>query len=202
MVVKAFRYYEIIPPSGYKTAIDGQPSVELYVGTEETARLTSVLGGQALDIPFSTFTQTKVYVRPEDIVLPDYELVYVTLRDNKYSVIVINPLAVISDLQTDEGGNFAKRLRALFYKQESKPPYRKYPMLFEVDALPFGYSIAVANRERFYATDTDLCSPYHLREHYTVVRIDKRQGQRGKTLQLISATCFKHRLEVPIMIRQ
>jgi|GEM_PF-6894806 len=35
MVEKAFRCYEIIPPRQYRTAIDGQPAVNLYVGMEE-----------------------------------------------------------------------------------------------------------------------------------------------------------------------
>jgi hypothetical protein len=198
---KTFQYYEIIPPKEYKTAIDGQPSVELYIGTNDVITLTENIAASMLDIDLSVtpLQTTASYIRPEDIATPDYELVYATLRSNKASAEVVNPLAVISDLQTDRNGHLTKRLRALFYKVDDEN--RKYPMLFEVDVLPYGYCIEVGNIKHYYGTDQDQCAPYHLREQYTVERTERSKGQKGRTLKLAQAKCFKHRLQIPVMVR-
>ena len=200
-VYKTFQYYEIIPPKEYKTATDGQPSVELYIGTNDVITLSEDVSDSTLDIDLSItpLQTTASYVRPEDIATPDYELVYASLRSNKASAEVVNPLAVISDLQTDRNGHLTKRLRALFYKVDDEN--RKYPMLFEVDVLPYGYCIEVSNTKHYYGTDQDQCAPYHLRELYTVVRAERSKGQQGKTLKLAQAKCFKHRLQIPVMVR-
>ena len=198
---KTFQYYEIIPPKEYKTATDGQPSVELYIGTNDVITLSEDISDSTLDIDLSItpLQTTASYVRPEDIATPDFELVYASLRSNKASAEVGNPLAVISDLQTDRNGHLTKRLRALFYKVDDEN--RKYPMLFEVDVLPYGYCIEVSNTKHYYGTDQDRCAPYHLRELYTVVRAERSKGQKGKTLKLAQAKCFKHRLQIPVMVR-
>jgi len=197
MEQQIFQYYEIIPPQEYKTAIDGQPKVELYTGIDDSITLFGA--GVEQDVPITLLRREDVYVRPEDITTPDCELVYASLRDNKASADVVNPLAVISDLQTDRNGHLTKRLRALFYKTDKMK--RKYPMLFEVDALPYGYCIEVGNIQHYYGTKHDQCSPYYLREEYSVVRVDRSKGQQGKTLQLAGTKCFKHRLQVPVMVK-
>jgi hypothetical protein len=198
---KTFQYYEIIPPKEYKTATSGQPSVELYIGTNDVLTLSddSTDSMFEIDLWITPLQTTDSYVRPEDIATPDYELVYASLRDNKASAEVVNPLAVINDLQTDRNGHLTKRLRALFYKEDHEN--RKYPMLFEVDVLPYGYCIEVSNVQHYYGTDQDQCAPYHLREQYTVVRAERNKGQKGKTLKLAAAQCFKHRLQIPVMVK-
>ena len=148
----------------------------------------------------TTLQRAKSYLRPEDIVLPDYELVYVTLGEKRASATVVNPLAVINDLQTDQKGHLTKRLRALFYKRDNED--RRYPMLFEVDMLQYGYCIEVGNIHHYYGTEKDQCAPHHVREQYTVKRSDCRQGQKGKTLQLAAPKCFKHRLQIPAMVKR
>jgi hypothetical protein len=192
---KTFRYYEITPPDSYRTAIDGQPAVELYIGSPETIGSST----EEFDIHSTLLDKTGSYTRPEDIVSPDYELVYAVLRDNHASADVVNPLAVVSDLQTDRHGTLTQRLRALFYRTDPKD--RKYPMLFEVDALHYGYCIEVGNVKHYYGTEHDLCSPHYLREEYRVVRKDRGTGKKGKTLQLASTKCFKHRLQVPVLVK-
>jgi hypothetical protein len=140
--------------------------------------------------------------------LPDYELVYVRLKENSASATgekyttpeIVNPLAVISDLQTDQKGHLAHRLRALFYKEDNES--RRYPMLFEVDVLPYGYCIETVNIRKYYATEKDECSPYNVREIYEVLRQERWQGQTGQTLQLSGARCYKHRLQVPLFLRK
>ena len=194
---KNFKYYEIIPPASYRTPIDGQPSVELYVGTgEEVTAVSSETG----DLAITTLRKEDRYIKAEDVILPDYELVYAALSDSKAEAELVNPLAVISDLQTDRNGHLTKRLRALFYKKDNEN--RLYPMLFEVDILPFGYCIEVGNTKHYYGTEEDECSPYVLRESYTVERANRRYGQKGMSLQLVQSKCFKHRLQVPMMVRR
>jgi hypothetical protein len=202
-IFNAFRYYEITPPDAYRTAIDGQPSVEMYVGTEEVINLISgdsIDPEVDLDIPITPLQRVMNYVRPEDVVSPDYELVYAALRDNKASAEIVNPLAVVSDLQTDRNGHLTKRLRALWYKKDNED--RRYPMLFEVDTLPYGYCIEVGNIQHYYGTEHDQCAPHNLREEYAIERVDRSRGKKGKTLQLTQTKCFKHRLQVPVLVRQ
>jgi hypothetical protein len=192
MVTKMFRYYEIIPPPKYRTAIDGQPAVNLYIGTEE------VLEFQERSI--SSLRATDRYVRPEDSVFPDYELVYAKLVKNSGAAELVNPLAVISDLQTDQNGHLTKRLRGLFYKKDNAD--RRYPMLFEVEVLPYGYCLEVGNAKHHDGTEHDQGAPYYLREQYAIERTKRRRGQKGYTLQLTSTKCFKHRLEVPVLVKK
>ena len=153
-----------------------------------------------MELSICPLQRTTGYVRPEDIVTPDYELVYASLRSHRASAETVNPLAVINDLQTDRNGHLTKRLRALFYKTDSEN--RKYPMLFEVDSLPYGYCIEVGHIKHYYGTEHDQCAPYHLREQYTVVRADRGKGKKGKTLKLAQATCFKHRLQIPVLVKK
>jgi len=165
---RTFRYYELIPPPQYRRATNGQPSVELYVGTEEDLTITN--GSTSVEIPIlPTPSRTASYVRREDIVHPDYEMVFLRLTDGRHGFAqpeIVNPLAVVSDLQTDREGHLTRRLRALWYKID--PEDRKYPMLFEVEALPYGYSIEVGNIQHYYGTEEDSCSPYYLREEYVI----------------------------------
>ncbi|MCL2005444.1 MAG: hypothetical protein FWG73_04690 [Planctomycetaceae bacterium] len=62
-------------------------------------------------------------------------------------------MAVVSDLQTDRHGHLTKRLRALFYRTD--PKNRKYPMLFEVDALCYGSCIEVGNIKHYCGPERD-----------------------------------------------
>jgi hypothetical protein len=196
-VQKTFRYCEIIPPVTYRSAIDGQPAVELYVGTEQSVMLYEDAETE-LHLPITVLQKTEHFIRQEDIALSDAELVYLTLREEKDAVELVNPLAVVNDLQTDRTGKLTKRLRALFYKKDNEG--RRFPMLFEVDTLPYGYCIEVGNIKHYTATEHDLCAPYNLREEYTIVRADRGQGRKGKTLKLGSTKCFKHRLQVPVLV--
>jgi len=143
---------------------------------------------------------TDRYVRPEDIVFPDYELVYVKLVKNSGAAEIVNPLAVVSDLQTDQNGHLTKRLRSLFYKKDHAG--RRYPMLFEAEVLPYGYCIEAGNVQHYYGTEHDQRAPYYLREEYTIERAKRRRGHKGSTLQLTSTKCFKHRLEVPVLVKR
>jgi len=198
---KIFEYYELAPPPRYKEAISGQPAVTLYVGTPERVLMTEDISSgkedSDADTLLTSLKKTSGYVRPEDIVSPDYELVYATLGAKKSSADRVNPLAVVNDLQTDRLGTPTNRLRALFYKRDSAG--RLYPTLFEVEMLPYGYCIEVGNIQNYYATDKDKCSPHYLAEEYEIVRRNRNRGQIGKTLQLASTKCFKHRLQSPVL---
>ena len=198
--LSVFRYYELIPPELYRTATEGQPDVELYTGTEETLRLTDSLSGSVdVAVAITSLEREEDYVPPEDVILPDYSLVYVALRENSAHPELINPLAVVNDLQKNRNGQFVQRLRALWYKKDKED--RKYPMLFEVDALRYGHCIEAGNIQHFFSTELDQCAPHYLLELYTVNRADRVKGQKGKTLQLAPTKCFKHRLQVPVLPR-
>ena len=197
---KAFRYYELVPPEIYEVPTNGQPSVELYIGTEGVIQLGDGMDGEFVaSIPTTLLQVSRRYIRPEDIVTPNFEQVYVRLRQTRDSAEIVNPLAVVSDLQTDRNGHLTRRLRALFYKRDDQ--HRRYPMLFEVSVLPHGYCIETGNIKQYYSTDYDECAPHYLEERYYVRRVPRKQGEKGQTLQLAMTKCFKHRLQVPVLVR-
>jgi hypothetical protein len=200
--LRTFRYYEITPPMSYFTEINGQPKIELYIGAKEDVDINVNDSVEDNDATFSVsiadITRTVSFVRQEDIVMPEYELVYVALR-NRASADIVNPLAVISDLQTDRTGNLTKRLRAVWYKKDKQG--RQYPMLFEVDRLSYGYCVETGNTQHFLQTELDQCAPHFVREEYQIERMPRGQGGEGKTLQLISIRCYKHRMQIPVLPR-
>jgi len=226
-----FSYYEVSGESKIKTPIEGQPKVELY-----RARVTElVLSNEGMGDPPRTeeeateFTlkyldmeRFEHYVKPELIAPPDYELVEVTLKKVKTSADVtpsgktfhsqadelVNPLAVVNDMQTDQQGHLTKRLRALFYSKQTRDEettnedgctFARVPQAFRVCQLPFGYALEVASLEHYYGTDEDECAPYHIREEYNVVREEGRNTSGIIELQLSSNECFKHRLQTKVL---
>ncbi|MCL2005445.1 MAG: hypothetical protein FWG73_04695 [Planctomycetaceae bacterium] len=64
-VFKTFRYYEMIPPESYEAAIDGQPAVELYIGSE-TVGLSD---GNAADVDVETTLLGKTAHTPDRRIL-------------------------------------------------------------------------------------------------------------------------------------
>ena len=152
-----------------------------------------------MDVPSTTTQRAKEYVRLEDVMPPDFEMAHARFEEGNTRVEVINPLAVVNDLHKDRFGVTVQRLRALFYREDEKS--RKYPMLFEVDILPYGYCIETSNTKHYSGTEHDQCSPFHLREVYTIERTNRTRNQKGKTLQLAATKCFKHRLQVPVMVK-
>jgi len=206
---RVFRYYEILPPDSYKTYIEGQPDVEMQIGLEER-QFYAIDGDGFVDnivdaegvlgvIGMTTLQRARTYIQPEDIVTPEFEMVYVDL-EKKSSAKIVNPLAVIQDIQTDRNGNLTKRLRAVWYKTDEES--RKFPMLFEVDILSYGFCIEAGIVKQFVATGDDTCAPHQLREEYDVVRMERGRGRNGMTLQLATQKCFKHRLQIPTLVKK
>jgi hypothetical protein len=198
--VITFAYYELIPPESYLVQIDGHPNVNLYVCEANTAEIyagadpTKQDGKPITKIDITRMTLTHEYVPPEDIVQPDYEYVQARCLDESNSSIdIVNPLGVVNDLATDVDGRMVPRCRALFYKTDDKK--RKFPILFEVDTLPYGYAIETGVIQNYYITE-DTCSPYYVRPNYTVNRTYRNDSKKGKILQLAKTECFKHSLQL------
>ena len=125
---------------------------------------------------------------------PEYELVY-GLLINRGAAEIINPMAVIQDMHSDLNGDPAKRLRGLWYARDNEG--RRYPMTFSVDRMPYASAIEASVVQHFAQIDGDACAPYLLQEQYQLIRDNSCPC---RTLQLLPQKCFKHRLQVPVMI--
>lgn len=191
---RLFTYYEIIPPDSYLTTIEGQSDVTVYVGLEEKITLLDSAGGETVgEITTSRLRRLTSYVKPEEVVQPEYELVYATLPE-RGSASVTNPLAVIQDLTTDRFGNTTLRLKGLWYARDKED--RRYPMLFGIVSVPYGYCVEAGIVQHFAQIDGDSCAPYYLQEEYQLLRDNSCPC---KTLQLLPQKCLKHRLQIPVL---